>query len=111
MVNEVIVISSEAMSGPDAQLGRILMEAFLRILSNKEEIPEYIILYNEAVKLALKSSEVYDHLHKLEERGIKIISCQTCVEYFGIENDIAVGEIDGMVKIQDILLNHQVVTI
>lgn len=111
MLNEVVVVNSDRLGSGDDKLGAILMSSFLRLLGQRDEMPEFVILYNAAVKLALANSETVDFLKVLQERGVTIISCRTCVEYFGIADQIGAGEIDGMVRIQEILLNHNVVTV
>lgn len=111
MTNEVVLINSDTLGAPDAKLGAILTSSFLRLLGQRAEVPKIIILLNAGVKLAVKGAETVEFLKVLEERGVAIISCRTCVDYFGIEADIAVGQIDGMIRIQDELTSHQVLTI
>jgi len=111
MLNEVIVLNSESMGSGDEPLGKLLMGNVLRLLASREDKPKYIILYNAAVKLATIASPVLDYLLALQEHGVMIISCRTCLEYFGIEDKLAVGEIQGMVEILNILSAHNVLTI
>jgi hypothetical protein len=111
MVNDAVLIGSDTLGSPDAKLGAILISSFLRLLGQRSEVPEFIILLNAGVKLAQESAETLEFLRVLEGRGVKIISCRTCAEYFGIEASIGVGEIDGMVRIQDVLTTHQVLTV
>jgi hypothetical protein len=111
MVNEVVLIGSDKLGSSDAKLGKLLMSSFLRLLGRRDELPRYIILWNQGVELAEVSAEAVDFLKALEDRGVKIISCRTCVEYFGLQERIGAGEIDGMVRIQDILASHQVLTV
>mgnify|MGYP005840542953 FL=1 len=70
-----------------------------------------MILWNAGVKLAAANSAAIDHIKRLVARGVTVICCRTCVEYFGLEEEIAVGEIDGMVRIQEVLLTRQVLTV
>lgn len=108
---DILLIGSDRLGGRDDQLGAILLSNFLRILSDQHESPEYIVMWNSAVKEAATSSENLSHLQKLEGRGVKIVICRTCVEYFGIENELGVGIIDGMANIQKLLFSHSVLTI
>jgi selenium metabolism protein YedF len=108
---DVILIESDTLGEPDAKLGAVLMSNYLRLLSEREKLPDYIVLLNGGVRLATRASSVLEYLKKLEDRGVEIVSCLTCVEYFGIESDIAVGKIDGMKSIQSILEDHSVLTI
>ena len=108
---EVILLESDTLGEPDAKLGAILISNYLRLLGERDKLPKFIVLLNGGVRLATKASAVLEHLIKLEERGVKVISCLTCVEYFGIEHEIAVGKIDGMKSIQGILEEHSVLTV
>ena len=111
MVNEVVLVTSDTLGSPDDKLGAILISSFLRLLGQREEVPKYVILLNAGVKLAVKGAETVEHLNVLEQRGVTIISCMTCVDYFDLEAEIAVGIIDGMVRIQNELTTHSVLTI
>ena len=111
MVNEVVLVGSEGLGSPDAKLGRLLLGNFFRLLGDRESVPEYVILWNGGVKTATKDAETLSLLKKLEERGAKIVLCGTCVEYLGLEDEIAVGTTDGMVRILEILSSHHVLTV
>ena len=111
MNHDVILIGQAGLGAGDPQLGGLILANFLRLLGEREGKPEYIILWNEGVRIAVEGSSWLDHLKRLEEQGVKIISCRTCVEYFGLEEQIAVGEIGNMMGIQDILFSRRVLTI
>lgn len=111
MVTEAVLIGSDVLGSPDRDLGRVLMGNFVRLLGEREELPKYIVLWNAGVKLAVEGSDDLGYMKRLEERGVKIVSCRTCLEYFQLEGKVAVGEIVGMVQIQDILTTHQVLTV
>jgi len=111
MTGKLILIGSDSLGGPDRDLGRLLMEIFLRNLGNRADLPDCIVLLNAGVRLATIASPVLDHLKKLEERGVKIVSCRTCIEYFKLEDRVAVGQVDAMVGILELLATHQVLTV
>ncbi len=108
---DVILVGSAGLGGGDAQLGGLLLANFLRLLGEREEKPEYIILWNEAVRAAVEGSLWINHLTRLQQQGVKIISCQTCMEYFGLEGKLAIGEVTGMLQIQNILFSKRVLTV
>ena len=111
MTSEVVLIGSDMLGAPDPQLGGVLMGNFLRLMGDRDELPSYIILWNGGVRLAAVDSAHLDHLKRLQQRGVSIILCRTCVEYFGLDDKVDAGEIDGMVRIQDILFSHKVLTV
>ncbi len=111
MNHDVILIGQAGLGSGDPQLGGLILANFLRLLGEREEKPEYIVLWNEGVKIAVDGSNWIAHLKRLDEQGVKIVSCRTCVEYFGLEGQIAVGEIGTMMQIQDILFSKRVLTV
>lgn len=111
MVNEVVLIGSDKLGTDDDKLGHILMSSFLRLLGQREELPKYVVLWNSGVKLAVRDTETAEFVKALQEKGVSVILCRTCVEYFGLEQSLGAGEIDGMVRIQSILTEHNVLTV
>ncbi len=89
----------------------MLMANTLRLLAGRDDKPKYIVLWNGGVNLALGGSESIEYLKALQADGVRIILCRTCVDYFDIESKIAVGTIQSMVRIHDILAGHEVLTI
>lgn len=99
----VVCIKSELMGDGDPELGRILMETFVENLKLQEQLPTHVVLYNGGVKLAMKQSSVCQALTELEELGIRIMLCGTCIDHYGIQMDIGVGMISNMVVITETL--------
>lgn len=97
--NTVVVIDSLHMGKGDAELGRILMKGFIYTLSEMEELPKTILFYNEGVKLAIEGAESLQDLKSLEERGVEILSCGTCLNFYGITEKLRVGSITNMYTI------------
>lgn len=97
--NTVVVIDSLHMGKGDVELGRILMKGFIYTLSEMEELPKTILFYNEGVKLAIEGAESLQDLKYLEERGVEILSCGTCLNFYGITEKLRVGSVTNMYTI------------
>lgn len=97
--NTVVVIDSLHMGKGDVELGRILMKGFIYTLSEIEELPKTILFYNEGVKLAIEEAESLQDLKSLEERGVEILSCGTCLNFYGITEKLRVGSVTNMYTI------------
>ena len=97
--NTVVVIDSLHMGKGDVELGRILMKGFIYTLSEIEELPKTILFYNEGVKLAIEGAESLQDLKSLEERGVEILSCGTCLNFYGITEKLRVGSVTNMYTI------------
>jgi selenium metabolism protein YedF len=95
----VIAISSDRMGRGNDELGYVLIRSFIHTMLSLEPLPQTVIFYNTGVKLTVKDSEVLDDLKKIEESGVSILVCGTCLNYFGISKDLSVGVISNMYDI------------
>ena len=102
-MNKVIVINSDKMGQGDENLGVRLMGNFLKTLLNAEKKPQMLVLYNSGVKLAAKDSPVLETLQSLENLGVEIISCGTCVNFYGLVDLIQAGRVSNMQEIVGVL--------
>ncbi|MEG1616524.1 MAG: sulfurtransferase-like selenium metabolism protein YedF [Bacteroidales bacterium] len=99
----VVVLKGETMGNGDDALGEILLRAFLNSLSENEKLPSAVILYNGGVKLAMNGKESAVALQNLENRGVTIVACGTCVDFFNIKQELSVGIISNMYKITSLV--------
>lgn len=73
-----------------------LAGTFLTLTAQMEPLPKAICLYTDGVKLACEGSPVLNELTTLEQRGVYIIICQTCLNTFGLSKQVRVGIVGGM---------------
>jgi selenium metabolism protein YedF len=99
----VIAISSDRMGRGDDELGYVLIRSFIHTMLSLEPLPHTVIFYNTGVKLTVKGSEVLDDLKELEQKGIAVLVCGTCLNYFGVSKDLSVGVISNMYDIASIM--------
>lgn len=95
----VIAISSDRMGRGNDDLGYVLIRSFIHTILSLEPLPQTVIFYNTGVKLAVRDSEVLNDLKELEKKGIAILVCGTCLNYFSISKDLSVGVISNMYDI------------
>jgi selenium metabolism protein YedF len=106
-MQRVMVINGDKMGKGNEELGGTLMKNFLARLISAELRPGMIVLYNSAVKLAARGSEVLESLHSLENLGVEIICCGTCVNYYGLADQIEAGRVTNMPEIVKVLTEAQ----
>lgn len=94
-----IVISNDKMGLGDDTLGTTLMKSYMYALSESENLPSDLLFLNAGVKLTTKNSDCLDSINKLVEKGVNILSCGTCLDFYGLKDDLAVGEITNMYTI------------
>ena len=101
--NLVIFISSEGMGRGDEELGAILMAAFFDTLSQFKAELSHVIFVNAGAKLVVEGSAVLEALLQLEQTGVQMLACGTCLNYFGIKDKLAVGSVSNMYAIVETL--------
>lgn len=99
----VIYINSELMGFGDEKLGTLLMRNFLSTLGDFVNEVSHILLVNGGVKLACEGSDKADILVSLEEAGIEILSCGTCINHFNLSDKVNAGQISNMFAILQVL--------
>ncbi len=100
----VLTVPSETMGRGDEELGSILMRAFFHTLGEVEPLPQTIIFFNSGVKLVVEGSPVVADLKALEDRGVALLACGTCLGHYGLKDKVAVGEVSNMYTIAETLL-------
>jgi selenium metabolism protein YedF len=103
--NIVLVIATDTVGKGSDELGGILMRAFMHTFLEVKPSPNTIIFMNNGVKLAIKGSPVLEDLQELSNRGVEILVCGTCTNYFGITDNVAVGIISNAYNIAEAMLN------
>ena len=96
---KVVVIRSEFMGEGDKELGKVLIKGFIYALSQQEILPKTMLFYNGGAKITCDGSESIDDLKVLEEKGVKIFTCGTCLNYYGLTEKLCVGEVTNMYEI------------
>jgi len=80
----------------DGELKLKLAKKFLALLADAKPLPAQICFYTDGVKLCVTGSPVLHELHALADRGVELVICQTCLESFGLRDQVAVGIVGGM---------------
>ncbi|MEW6615838.1 MAG: sulfurtransferase-like selenium metabolism protein YedF [Thermodesulfobacteriota bacterium] len=102
--NIVIYINSNLMGVGDEELGKTLMDAFLKTMIVADPQPRKLIFANSGVKLVIEGSDVVGHIKEMEKKGVEILSCGTCLSFYGIKEKLQVGVISNMYDIIESLV-------
>lgn len=95
----VVVISSDRMGEPEAELGKILIKGFIYAVSRLEKLPKTIIFYNGGASLTTEESDSLEDLKLMEEQGVEILTCGTCLKHLRLEDRLRVGAVSNMYDI------------
>lgn len=97
----VVVLSSDKMGEGDEKLGHTLMKGFIYALTEQDQLPETIIMYNSGSYLAVEDSDSLADLKLLESQGVEILTCGTCLNHYGLTEKLSVGSITNMYVIAE----------
>ncbi len=96
-----VAIDSEEMGKGDSELGEALMKGFIYALTQAEELPATILFYNSGAKLVVEGAKTLEDLQYLEGQGVQILTCGMCLNFYKIEDKLAVGNVTNMYEIVD----------
>lgn len=93
----VLVFNGQGMGvSEDQSLKEKLAKSYLTLASQMDPLPRVICFYTDGVKLACEGSPVLDELSVLEQKGVRLILCQTCLNTYGLVDQVQVGIVGGM---------------
>ncbi|WP_304541589.1 sulfurtransferase-like selenium metabolism protein YedF [Desulforamulus aquiferis] len=96
----VYLITSNTFGSGSEDLGEILMISFFNSLL-EQRAPKSIMLVNSGVRLAVAQSRVLEQINKLVDRGTTVLACGTCLDYYKLKEQLAVGRVTNMLEILD----------
>ncbi len=97
--NWVVAVDTACMGRGDDALGATLMKGFLYALSQLEQLPRTILFYNGGAHLTVEGSDSLEDLKAMADRGVDILTCGTCLNFYGLTERLAVGEVTNMYTI------------
>ena len=98
----VITISSDKMGEGDPELGTLLMINFIKAIRDLDTLPSKMTFYNRGVFLGRKDSPVYELLKDLEQMGVALYLCGTCINHYSLADEIDIGMVSNMFEIAQI---------
>ena len=109
--DKVIFVKSNLLGEGDEKLGNILIRGFINTLNEIEPLPGKVIFMNAGVKLPCNNEEIINSLKKLQNKGVEILVCGTCLDYYNLKEELKVGNISNMYEIVDSLNKGEVLEV
>ena len=107
--NTVVVISSKAMGHGGDELGTALMKGFIYALSQQETLPTTILFYNGGANIPVEGSVSLEDLKSMEAQGVEILTCGTCLNFYGLTEKLAVGQVTNMYTIVEKMMGADLI--
>ena len=103
--NTVVVVAADHMGEGQGELGKNLLKAFLYALSQQERLPKTLLFYNGGASLTCQGSLSLEDLQSMAERGVEILTCGTCLNFYGLTEKLRIGTVTNMYVIAEKMLN------
>lgn len=97
--NTVVAVDTDSMGRGNDELGAVLIKGFLFAVSRLETLPKTVLFYNGGAKLTTEGSASLEDLRLMEQQGVEILTCGTCLNYYGLTDQLAVGSATDMYTI------------
>ena len=101
--NLVVAIASDRMGSGNDELGKVLIKSFIFAVTQLDELPKTMLFYNGGATLTTEGSDSLEDLKSLEAMGVEIMTCGTCLDYYGLKEKLAVGSVTNMYSIVETL--------
>ena len=101
----LVVLSANVMGTGDPKLGTSLMKAFVFALTKQDQLPDTILCYNSGAYLTCEGADTLEDLKLLEGEGVTILTCGTCLDFYGLKEKLAVGGVTNMYDIVERMEN------
>lgn len=95
----LLVLSANTMGTGDEKLGKALMKAFVFALTRQDTLPETVLCYNTGAFLTCEGADTLEDLKLLESEGVTVLTCGTCLDFYGLKEKLAVGGVTNMYDI------------
>lgn len=95
----VLLINRNGMGEADPELKIKLIQTYFKLIDEADTLPAVICFYAEGVHLVVEGSSVLESLQSLEDKGVHLIICNTCLKFYGLNEKVAVGIKGGMTDI------------
>ena len=101
----LVVLSANVMGSGDPKLGTSLMKAFVFALTKQDQLPDTILCYNSGAYLTCEGADTLEDLKLLESEGVTILTCGTCLDFYGLKEKLGVGGVTNMYDIVERMEN------
>lgn len=100
---QTLIFGSDTLGSGYDELGKILIKGLIFALTEQEQLPQTLVFYNAGATLTSDDSPVLEDLKTLENKGVQIFTCGTCLDFLDIKDHLAVGGVTNLYVISGLL--------
>ena len=101
----VVLVKSNVLGQGDDKLGSILMKSLMYTLTQMDGEIKTLMFLNSGVLLTTSGSALIEHIKQLERNGVEVLSCGTCLDFYGLTDKLEVGKVGNMYAIAEEMLH------
>ena len=105
----IVAVDSDVMGKGSDELGATLMKGFIYAVSQLEKLPKAMLFYNGGAKLTVEGAVSVEDLKNMEAQGVEILTCGTCLNFYGLTDKLEVGSVTNMYTIVEKLSSARVI--
>ena len=94
-----VFIGKEIIGAGNEELGKSLMKMYFYTISEGDDLPKSVLFMNDGVKVPTLNEQAIEHLMDLEKKGVEILVCGACLDFYGLEENLKVGKVSNMYDI------------
>jgi len=94
-----VFIGKEIIGAGNEELGKSLMKMYFYTISEGDDLPKSVLFMNDGVKVPTLNEQAIEHLKDLEKKGVEILVCGACLNFYGLEENLKVGKVSNMYDI------------
>lgn len=98
-----IFVGKDIIGSGAEELGKSLMKMFFYTLSEDEDLPKAVLFMNDGVKVPTLNEQAIEHLEVLAQKGVNVLVCGACLNYYNLENELKVGTVSNMYDIVGVM--------
>ena len=106
---KTLFFSADQIGRGDEALGKILVRGMLYTLSELERPPAALVFMNSGVRLAAEREDTIELLKKIDARGVQILVCGTCLDFYHLTEKLQAGRVSNLYEITELFLSSAMV--
>lgn len=101
----VVLVKSNVLGQGDDELGSVLMKSFMYTLTQMDGEIKTLLFLNSGVLLTTAGSSLIEYIQQLERTGVEVLSCGTCLDFYGLSDKLEAGKVGNMYAIAEEMLH------
>lgn len=99
----VVLVGTDSLGRGSEELGRKLLGGLIYAFAHQDPLPKAMVFFNGGARLTCEGSESLEDVRDLESKGCEILTCGTCLDFYGIRDQLGVGGVTNLYRIAEIM--------